>query len=622
MTEVRTGRLIEPTTFVFTDVVGSTKLWAADPEATGRSFLIHDTIVRTALKNNNGEIFGWAGDSFRAAFQDRYDAVAACQAIHRDLANADWEGDPALSVRTGVTYGRALHRDGEYFGPTLNTAARLEEMARPGQTVLSASAVAGLDGVTITALGRQRVRDIADAIELFQLGDQRFAPLRTVDPSLSTVPPLTGTLVGRSVEIADALAGLDGRHPVVIVGTGGAGKTRLAVEVAHLEMRNHPDGCYFVDLAPVTSGASAGAAIARSCRIKLSSDNAVQEIADHFADRHALLILDNCEHMVEYTAAFVKLLSVEAPGLRLLATSRERLGIAGECLIKLGPLETGADGAAVDLFVQRIQDQAPGFEPTTVELAQIAQVCEHLDGIPLALELAAARAGVLGLSHLLDGMHDRFRMLSSGRGDGTRTLREAIDWSFGLLSDQEQEFFTRCGVFMGSFDLRAAAAVPDLDPLDVADLLHSLSRKSLIVAEGALGGRFRLLETIRAYAGLRLGEFGLEESIGQLHFEHYRDLVSIDFLRRPVIWIEQYGSRPSGPILRAHSSGEPTVGSGSMRPSWPAVVWGSGKTPCQRLKVSDGSNESCRRSIKVGSKPTCCGMGCRPLRRNWTTLPR
>ena len=145
------------------------------------------------------------------------------------------------------------------------------------------------------------------------------------------------------------------------------------------------------------------------------------------------------------------------------------------------------------------------------------------------MELAAARAGVLGLSHLLDGMHDRFRMLSSGRGDGTRTLREAIDWSFGLLSDQEQEFFTRCGVFMGSFDLRAAAAVPDLDPLDVADLLHSLSRKSLIVAEGALGGRFRLLETIRAYAGLRLGEFGLEESIGQLHFEHYRDLVSIDF---------------------------------------------------------------------------------------------
>ena len=531
MTEARSGQLTEPIAFVFTDVVGSTKLWAADPNATGRSFLIHDAIVRTAIKENSGEIFGWAGDSFRGAFKDRYDAISACQAIHRELANADWGVDPALSVRIGVTYGQALHRNGEYFGPTLNTAARLEEMARPGQTVLGAAAVAGLDGVTITALGRQRVRDVAEAIELFQLGDQRFAPLRTVDAALSTVPPLTGTLVGRSSAIAEARAGLDDRHPVVIVGTGGAGKTRLAVEVAHLEMRNHPDGCYFVDLAPVTSGTSAGAAIARSCRIKITGSDPLGEIADHFADRHALLILDNCEHMVAYAANFVKLLAVEAPGLRLLATSRESLGIPGERLIKLGPLETTADGAAVSLFVQRIRDHAPDFKPTTAELAQIAQICEHLDGIPLALELAAARAGVLGLSHLLDGMHDRFRMLSSGRGDGTRTLREAIDWSFGLLSEQEQDFFIRCGVFRGSFDLRAASAlVPDLDPLDVADLLHSLSRKSLIFSEGALGGRFRLLETIRAYAQLRLGEQGIGEDIAALHFEHFRDLVAVDSL--------------------------------------------------------------------------------------------
>ena len=527
----RSGRLVEPTAFVFTDVVGSTKLWAANPNATGRSFLIHDAIVRTALKDQNGEIFGWAGDSFRAAFADRHDAVAACHAIHRDLTNADWGADPPLSVRIGVTYGQALHRDGEYFGPTLNTAARLEEMARPGQTVLSAAAVAGLDGVTITALGRQRVRDVAEAIELFQLGNQRFAPLRTVDASLSTVPPLNGTLVGRSAAIAEARAGLDDRNPVVIVGTGGAGKTRLAIEVAHLEMRNHPDGCYFVDLAAVADGTSAGAAIARGCRIKLTGDDALTEIAEHFADRHALLILDNCEHMVGYAGNFVKHLSIQAPGLRLLSTSREPLGIPGERLVKLGPLETGAGGAAVDLFVQRIRDQAPDFEPTTAELAQISQICEHLDGIPLALELAAARAGVLGLRHLLDGMHDRFRMLSSGHGDGTRTLREAIDWSFGLLSEHEQDFFTRCGVFNGSFDLRAASAlVPDLDPLDVADLLHSLSRKSLIFAEGALGGRFRLLETIRAYALLRIGELGIQDEVAHFHFAHYRDLVAVDTL--------------------------------------------------------------------------------------------
>jgi class 3 adenylate cyclase len=347
VTEARSGRLTEPTAFVFTDVVGSTKLWAADPEATGRSFVLHDAIVRNALLDSGGEVFGWAGDSFRAAFQDRYDAVAACQAIHRELVNADWGIDPALSVRIGVTYGKALHRDGEYFGPTLNTAARLEEMARPGQTVLGAPAVAGLDGVTITALGRQRVRDVAEAIELFQLGDERFAPLRTVDPSLSTVPPLAGTLVGRSAAIAECRAGLNDRTPVVIVGTGGAGKTRLAIEVAHLEMRNHPDGCYFVDLAQASDGASATAAIALGCRIKLTGGDAISEIAEHFSDRHALLLLDNCEHMVAYAANFVNLLSVQASGLRLLATSQESLGVQGERLVKLGPLSTGAGGAAV-----------------------------------------------------------------------------------------------------------------------------------------------------------------------------------------------------------------------------------------------------------------------------------
>lgn len=531
MSEARSGRLVEPAAFVFTDVVGSTRLWAADPEATGRSFLIHDTIVRSAVKENNGEIFGWAGDSFRAIFTDRYDAVRACDEIHAELTNANWQGDPALAVRIGVTFGPALHRDGEYFGPTLNTAARLEGMARPGQTVLGAAAVAGLDGVPITALGRHRVRDVAEAIELFQLGVQRFAPLRTVDASLSTLPPVAGTIVGRGSAIAAARSGLDERRPVVVVGTGGAGKTRLAIEVAHFEMRNHPDGCYFADLASVTSEDGAGAAIARSCRITLAGDDALAEIAEHFASRQALLILDNCEHLVSYAAGFMRYLSIEAPGLRILATSREALGIQGELLVRLGPLETGTDGAAVDLFVQRIRDHSPEFTPSVSELGQIAEVCEHLDGIPLALELAAARAGVLGLSHLLDGMHDRFRMLSSRQGDGTRTLREAIDWSYGLLSEQEQDFFARCGVFVGSFDLRAASALmPKLDPLDVADLLHSLSRKSLIVAEGPLGGRFRLLETIRAYAMLQLEELGIEDEVRRTHLDHYRDLMAVEDL--------------------------------------------------------------------------------------------
>jgi len=186
----RTGRLTDPTAFVFTDVVGSTKLWAADPEATGRSFLIHDDAIRTAVKANGGDIFGWAGDSFRAVFEDRLDAVRACQAIHTELAKADWGDDPELAVRIGVTFGQALHRDAEYFGPTLNTAARLEEMARPGQTVLSAAAVAGLQGVEITALGRHRVRDVADVSRRFEPWTPRCRHCRrSLVRSLAATPP-------------------------------------------------------------------------------------------------------------------------------------------------------------------------------------------------------------------------------------------------------------------------------------------------------------------------------------------------------------------------------------------------------------------------------------------------
>lgn len=532
VTEVGSGRLTQPTTFVFTDVVGSTKLWAADPEGTARSFVTHDAIVRTAIKSHGGELFGWAGDSFRAAFEDRSAALESCQAIHDELAVADWSGDPSLRVRIGVTHGQALHRDGEYFGPVPNTAARLQDVAQPGQTVVAAAAVAGLEGVTISSLGRHRVRDVADEIELFQLGADQFPPLRTVDATLSTLPPVPGSLVGRASAVGEVRAALDDRLPVTVVGTGGAGKTRLAIEVAHLELSDHPDGCYFVDLAPVTGQEGVAPAIARSSRIKLSGGDPLQEIVDYFAGRRALVVLDNCEHLVGVVKRFVQHLSMSAPGLGLLATSREALGVPGERVVRLGPLPTVEDGGpAVELFVNRIRDNVADFDPSPVELAQIAEICDHLDGIPLALELAAARSGVLGLDHLLDGMHDRFRMLTSNNSDGTRTLREAIDWSFGLLSPSEQEFFTRCGVFNGSFDLRAASAIaPHVDPLDVADLLHSLSRKSLISAEGVLGGRFRLLETIRAYALLNLREREIESEVRLLHFEHYRDLVAVEEL--------------------------------------------------------------------------------------------
>jgi len=518
-------------TWLFTDVVGSTKLWAADPERTARSFVVHDAIVRSVLTEHQGEIFGWAGDSFRAGFASRTDAIDAANAVHIRLAEGDWGDDPTLRVRIGVTHGPGLARDGDYFGPILNTAARLEQAAQPGQTVVSAAVVAGLRDVAITALGRHRVRDVADELELFQLGTQTFSPLRTVDATLSTLPLARGELVGRSSLVAEVRAALDERQPVTVVGTGGAGKTRLALEVAHLELSDYPDGCYFVDFAPVTDPELVSTTLARGSRFKLAGAEPIEEIVDHFASRRALLLLDNCEHLLTAVQPIVEQLAVGAPDLAVLATSREALGVAGERVVPVGPLAVEAGGPAVELFVQRVAETVTGFSPSQSELVQIAEICDHLDGIPLALELAAARAGVLGLDHLLEGMHDRFRMLSSSRSDGTRTLREAIDWSFGLLDESEQDFFTRCGVFSGSFDLRAASAIANEDdPLDVADLLHSLVRKSLIAIDSSVVGRFRLLETIRAYSLLRLDDLGATDAVRHLHFKHYCDLGSVDGL--------------------------------------------------------------------------------------------
>jgi len=448
------GRLTQAMTFVFTDVAGSTKLWAVDPAGTAGSFVVHDEIVRRAVKTNDGEIFGWAGDSFRAVFIDRRQALDACNMIHRELAEAAWQRGPELRVRIGVTHGQALHRDGEYFGPIPNTAARLEAVAHPGQTVASSPAVAAIDDVTIASLGAHRVRDVADELELFQLGATSFAPLRTVDATLSSLPPAVGRLVGRADSVRTARVALDSGLPVTIVGTGGAGKTRLAIEVAHLELSDHRDGCYFVDLASVADIDGVAPAIAQGARIKVSGAEPYVEIVEHFRARSALLLFDNCEHVLPAVREAIAALQ-RCPDLKVLATSREPLDVVGEQVIALGPLPTVADGGpAVELFVQRVRAQVPDFEPTPAQLSQIAEICDHLDGIPLALELAAARSGVLGLDHLLEGMHDRFRVLSSSRSDGTRTLREAIDWSFGLLSDAEQDFFARLGVFTGTFVLR------------------------------------------------------------------------------------------------------------------------------------------------------------------------
>lgn len=524
VTQGEPGQVSENLTFVFTDVVGSTKLWAADPEATASSFAIHDSLVRSTLREHGGNVFGWAGDSFRAAFENPRRALAACLQIHEHLKLARWDTGPELTVRIGVNRGRALQRDGEFFGPVLNTAARLESLAWPGQTVLTAHSVADAEDIDVRAIGVHLVPDLPQPIELLQLGQQLFPPPRTVDFALSSLPPIGEPILGRAGALAQVRAALGPSKPTTVVGVGGAGKTRLAIEVAHHELASMADGCFFVDLTAAGNLEGVTTATLRAMRVQPTGAEMVGGLSEVLDSKQVLLILDNCEHVIEATRDFVATMRARATSVTVLATSREPVGFAGEQVIALKPLPvTQLEDPSVELFVSRTRRAAPGFEASGSDLEKILEVCYKLDGLPLAIELAAARAAVLGLDFVSDRMDDKLRLLREDLGPNGRALEDTIEWSHDLLSSDEQALFARCGVFSGPFDLAAAAAVfPERDPLDVATTLHSLVRKSLVVAEGPIGGRFRLLETIRAYALERLNEIDPSVPTEQLHFSHFK----------------------------------------------------------------------------------------------------
>ncbi|MEQ8842192.1 MAG: adenylate/guanylate cyclase domain-containing protein [Acidimicrobiales bacterium] len=496
-------------TFLFTDVEGSTRLWAADAAATARSLERHDRIIRDAIVSRGGYVFGWAGDHFRGAFVDPKAAVGAAMAAQAALAAEDWENGPALRVRMGLHRGRATQRDGDYFGTVPNTAARLEALASGGQVLLS-DAVASVVDVEMLALGQHRLRDVPDPVDISQVGVASFRPLRVIDPSLSTLP-LPGTrIIGRNDSVARARHLLESAPIVTLTGTGGCGKTRLAVEVAYQELPSRADGCYFADLSSVSDGSELPAALAAAVRLEFggSREGALDQVINHLARRDALLVLDNCEHILDDCADFAERLLARGSATALLATTRQRLEVPGERVIAVGSLGLDGEAHAVELFVERATTANPNFrcgddESDPVRMT-VVDICRHLDGMPLAIELAAARIAVLSPSEILDRMADRFRLLSGGRGrQKRRTLQATLDWSYDLLDDDEQQFFRRCGVFVGSFDLPAAVAVSGFDDYDAMDLLGSLVAKSLLAVDEAAANptaRYRLLETIRIYA--------------------------------------------------------------------------------------------------------------------------
>ncbi len=512
-------------TFLFTDVEGSTRSWAADKEAMSASLSVHDARLRSAIESNGGYVFTTAGDSFAAAFPRPTDALRAATDAQRALADAEWPG-PELKVRMGLHLGEAEERGGDYFGPVVNTAARVEA-AGHGRQVLITEAVRLAAGITdVTDLGSHRLRDVAEPVRLFQLGEGAFPPLRVVDPGLSNLPARPTRLIGRDDEVLRVRQLLGEHRLVTITAVGGVGKTRLAIAIGESELAHRVGGVWFADLTTVVNGSDVPTAIANAVGLSLGPGDAIDQVIRYLADKPALVILDNCEHVIDDCAEFSeRFLALHGPAV-VLATSREALDVEGERCVVLGSLPSDApDSPAVRLFVDRAGALDPSFEVAD-DAATISAICGRLDGMPLAIELAAARITVMTAPELLVGLDDRFQLLAGGRRrQRQRTLEAMLDWSYDLLEPAEQEVFRALGVFVDGFDLDAAAAAASLDRARAMTVVEALVAKSLVVrAEGGDTARFGLLETVKAYAEDRLVDAGEAAAVRNRHLEHFRGL--------------------------------------------------------------------------------------------------
>jgi predicted ATPase len=490
-------------TFLFTDVEGSTRRWEADADSMRAALVAHDEVLRNAIAAHGGFLFKHTGDGVCAAFASPHSAVDAAVAAQRALE---------LPVRMGIATGEAELRDGDYFGAVLNRAARVMAAGHGGQILLAESTAVLLSGVDLLDMGPRRLRDVPTPVGMFQLRAEGlgtdFPPLRALDATPGNLRPATTSLIGRETLVREIAAAVKSRQLVTLTGVGGVGKTRLALEVAARLADEYPDGVWVFELAAVTDPAAVPDAVAAVLGITPQPGKSVSDsVAAALEGRVRLLVFDNCEHVRDAAADLVEAILAASTTVRILATGREGLGVADEQLWLVPSLDLGAgiESAAVDLFVQRARSVASGFSmSTTAEAEAVVEICRRLDGIPLAIELAAPRLLSMTVAELRDRLDDRFRLLvGSRRGlERHQTLRHAVAWSYDHLDDAEKSLLARCSVFAGGFDLPAACAVADCgDDLATLDLLDALVRKSLVVADRTSERtRYSMLETIRQFA--------------------------------------------------------------------------------------------------------------------------
>ncbi|MGB6206304.1 ATP-binding protein, partial [Mycobacterium sp.] len=526
-------------TLLLADVEGSTRLWETRPdEMTAAIARLHQTVSKTIAEHDGVRpVEQGEGDSFVAAFARASDAVAAALELQRaPLA--------PVRLRIGIHTGEIQLRDeGNYAGPTINRTARLRDLGHGGQTLLSGVTEALVldrlpDDAWLTDMGSHPLRDLPRPERVVQLCHpdlvNEFPPLRVSKAVVSQHLPIQLTsFVGRDAELTQLRELLAQNRLVTLSGAGGAGKTRLAIQLADQMAGEFGAGVWYVDLAPITDPDVVPVAVARGLGLPDQPGRSTMDTLTGFvADRQMLVVLDNCEHLLDACADLVVALLGTAAGLTMLATSREPIGVAGEVSWRVPSLSLLDE--AIELFTDRARRARPDFAVSDDNAAVVAEICARLDGLPLAIELAAARVRALSLAEILDSLHDRFRLLTGGARTAVRrqqTLHASVDWSHALLTEPERVLFRRLAAFFGGFDLPAAQAVAgggDVQRFQVLDLLTLLVDKSLVVTDNrGARTRYRLLETVRQYALEKLGESGEADTVRARHRDHYTTMAAV-----------------------------------------------------------------------------------------------